>query len=397
MMNTSGTQIGRTTIAVAVAAAALSWTPAFAQSSVTLYGAVDDALTYVNNQKGHSNVYLRQGNLYASKFGLQGKEDLGGGTLAIFDLQNGFDLNTGALSSSGLMFNRQAYVGLQNARAGTLTAGRQYTPYYMFVGPLTGSSWLTGATGAHPGDIDGLDTTVRINNSLVYTSPSWGGLQASAMYAFGGIAGSTGLGQTYSGALRYLNGPITLALGYLRMDNAQRTTGFDPSSTGSFGVSALNTGYASANAVQHVAAAGNYTLGNLVLGLSYSNVEYQAGGHSLFHSTAVFNTYAALASYRFTPAFDVGAGVAYTAASKANGISSAARYAQYSLKEAYHLSKRTTLYALQAYQHASGQTLGSAGAGNIVDAAPSVGDSQNGTPSSTHAQFVGMFGIATLF
>ena len=397
MMNTSGTQIGRTTIAVAVAAAALSWTPAFAQSSVTLYGAVDDALTYVNNQKGHSNVYLRQGNLYASKFGLQGKEDLGGGTLAIFDLQNGFDLNTGALSSSGLMFNRQAYVGLQNARVGTLTAGRQYTPYYMFVGPLTGSSWLTGATGAHPGDIDGLDTTVRINNSLVYTSPSWGGLQASAMYAFGGIAGSTGLGQTYSGALRYLNGPITLALGYLRMDNAQRTTGFDPSSTGSFGVSALNTGYASANAVQHVAAAGNYTLGNLVLGLSYSNVEYQAGGHALFHSTAVFNTYAALASYRFTPAFDVGAGVAYTAASKANGISSAARYAQYSLKEAYHLSKRTTLYALQAYQHASGQTLGSAGAGNIVDAAPSVGDSQNGTPSSTHAQFVGMFGIATLF
>src|SRR5690348_11278817 len=106
MTNTYGTRIGRTAIAVGIAAAMLSWTPAFAQSSVTLYGAVDDALTYVNNQKGSSNVYLRQGNLYASKFGLQGKEDLGGGTLAIFDLQNGFDLNTGALSSSGLMFNR---------------------------------------------------------------------------------------------------------------------------------------------------------------------------------------------------------------------------------------------------------------------------------------------------
>ncbi|RDU95917.1 porin [Trinickia dinghuensis] len=382
---------------MAAAAAVFAWTPAFAQSSVTLYGAVDDAVTYVSNQKGHSNIYLRQGNLYASKFGLQGKEDLGDGTTAIFDLQNGFDTNTGALSSAGLMFNREAYVGLQNTRAGTLTAGRQYTPYYMFVGPLTGSSWLTGATGAHPGDIDGLDTTVRINNALVYTSPNWSGLQASAMYAFGGIAGSTGKGETYSGALRYLNGPITLALGYLRMDNAQQTAGFDTASTGSFGVSALNTGYVSAKAVQHVAAAGNYTLGNLVLGLSYSNVEYQAGARSLFGTTAVFNTYAALASYRFTPTFDVGGGVAYTAASKANGISSAARYEQYSLKEAYHLSKRTTLYALQAYQHASGQTLGANGAGNIVDAAPAVGDSQNGTPSSTHSQFVGMVGIATLF
>jgi predicted porin len=382
---------------MAAALAALACAPAFAQSSVTLYGAVDDAVTYVNNQKGSSNVYLRQGNLYASKFGLQGKEDLGGGTTAIFDLQNGFDLNTGAFSSSGVMFNRQAYVGLQNVRAGTLTAGRQYTPYYLFVGPLTGSSWLTGATGAHPGDIDGLDTTVRINSSLSYTSPNWSGLQASAMYAFGGIAGSTGKGQTYSAAVRYLNGPMTLALGYLRMDNAQQTAGFDSASTGSFGVSALNAGYVSAKAIQHIAAAGNYTLGKLTLGLSYSNVEYQAGGRSLFQSTAVFNTYAALAVYRFTPAFDAGAGVSYTAASKANGISSAARYAQFSLKEAYHLSKRTTLYALQAYQHASGQTLGSGGAGNIVNAAPAVGDSQNGTPSSTRSQFVGMVGVATLF
>ena len=392
-MKINSTQMGR----IAAAVAAFACAPAFAQSSVTLYGAVDDAVAYVNNQKGHSNVYLRQGNLYASKFGLQGKEDLGGGTMAIFDLQNGFDTNTGALSSSGLIFNRQAYVGLQNTRVGTLTAGRQYTPYYTFVGPLTGSSWLTGATGAHPGDIDGLDTTVRINNALVYTSPNWGGLQASAMYAFGGIAGSTGKGQTYSAALRYLNGPVSLALGYLRMDNAQQTAGFDSASTGSFGVSALNTGYVSAKAVQHVAAAGDYTLGNLTLGLSYSNVEYQPGARSLFGSTAVFNTFAGLAVYRFTPTFDAGAGVAYTAASKANGISSAARYEQYSLKEAYHLSKRTTLYALQAYQHASGQTLGSAGAGSIVDAAPAVGDSQNGTPSSTHSQFVGMVGIATLF
>ena len=392
-MKTTRTQLSR----FAAAAAALACAPVFAQSSVTLYGAVDDAVTYVNNQKGSSNVYLRQGNLYASKFGLQGKEDLGGGTTAIFDLQNGFDLNTGAFASSGLMFNREAYLGLQNVRFGSLTAGRQYTPYYTFVGPLTGSAWLTGATGAHPGDIDGLDTTVRINNALVYTSPNWGGLQASAMYAFGGIAGSTGKGQTYSGALRYVSGPVSLALGYLRMDNARQTGGFDPASTGSFGVSALNTGYVSARAIQHLAAAGNYTLGNLVLGLSYSNVEYKSGAQSLFGSTAVFNTYAALASYRFTPAFDIGAGIALTSASKANGISDAARYQQYSLKEAYHLSKRTTLYALQAYQHASGQTLGSKGAGNIVDAAPAVGDSQNGTPSSTRSQFVGMLGMAMLF
>ena len=47
------------------ASATLLASPAFAQSSVTLYGAVDDAIVYANNQKGASNVYLRQGNLYA--------------------------------------------------------------------------------------------------------------------------------------------------------------------------------------------------------------------------------------------------------------------------------------------------------------------------------------------
>jgi predicted porin len=380
------------------ASATLLAGPAFAQSSVTLYGMVDDAIVYANNQKGSSNVYLRQGNLYASKWGLRGVEDIGGGTTVIFDLQNGFDTNTGALASAGVLFNRQAYIGVQNPSYGTLLAGRQYTPYYLFVGPLASSNWLTGATGAHPGDIDGLDTTIRINNSLTYNTPNWNGLQASGMYAFGGVAGSTGKGQTISAALRYLIGSVNLAAGYLKMDNAQGTTGnFDPASTGSFGTSSLNAGYVSAKTLQHIAAAADYTIGDLMMGLTYTNVQYIAGGKSIFHDTAIFNTYGALATYRFTPAFDVAAAFSYTMASQANGITSAAHYQQYSLKEAYHLSKRTTLYAVQGYQRANGDTLGAKGAGNIVDASASVGDSQNSTPSSTNAQFVGMLGIALTF
>jgi predicted porin len=380
-----------------LASASLGSVGAFGQSSVTLYGVVDDSIAYVNNQKGHSNVYLRQGNLYASKFGLKGSEDLGGGTSAIFDLQAGFDPNSGAASSSGLIFNRQAYVGLQNQNYGTLTMGRQYTPYFLFVGPLASSSWLTGATGAHPGDIDGLDTTVRINSSVTYTSPNWNGLSASALYAFGGTPGSLGAGQSWSGAVRYANGSFNLAAGYLRLNNTGRTAGFDPSATGSFAASALNAGYVSARAVQNAAVAGTWTSGGLTLGLSYTNVEYLPGSYSAFRDTAVFNTYGAFAWYRMTPAFDMAAGYAATLASKSNGVTNAATYQQVSLKQAYHLSKRTTLYALQAYQHAGGQTLGATGAGDIIDAVPNVGDSQNSTPSSTRSQFVAMFGIAATF
>jgi predicted porin len=232
---------------------------------------------------------------------------------------------------------------------------------------------------------------------VTYTSPTYYGLSASALYGLSGIAGSPGKGQTFSGAIRYASGPIGLAAGYLRLDNTGLTNNFDPNATGSFAVSPVNQGFASARAVQNVAAAGNYTLGNLTLGLNYTNVEYLAGGKSLFANTAVFNTYGAIAAYRFTPAFDVAGAFSYTLASKSNGVTSAARYQQYSLRESYHLSKRTTLYALQAYQHASGQTLGAAGAGSIVDAVAVVGDSQNSTPSSTNKQFVGMAGITVTF
>lgn len=372
-------------------------TDAVAQSSVTLYGAVDDALVYANNQKGHSNVYLRQGNLAASKWGLTGTEDLGGGLAAIFDVQAGFDLNTGAASSSGLLFNRQAYVGLRSNTYGTATLGRQYTPYLLFVGPLSSSWALTGATGAHPGDIDGLDTTIRINNAITYTSPTYAGLQASAMYALGGFAGSTSKGQTFSGALRYTNGPVSLAAGYLQMDNAgtNTTSAFDPASTASFGVSALNQGYVTARSVRHAAVVGNYNFGSATVGATYTNVRYLPGNRAIFTDTAVFNTYGLVGIYRFTPTFDVAGGISYTLASRANGISDAARYQQYSLKEAYHLSKRTTLYALQAFQRSSGSTLDANG--HIVMANPAVGDAENSTPSSTRNQFVGMVGMTVLF
>jgi predicted porin len=63
------------------------------------------------------------------------------------------------------------------------------------------------------------------------------------------------------------------------------------------------------------------------------------------------------------------------------------------------LSKRTTLYALQAYQHAQGKSLVAAGSGatSIVDAVAVVGDSQNTSPSSGPSQFVGMVGIRHAF
>jgi predicted porin len=379
---------------VPFASMALS-TQAAAQSSVTLYGVVDNAFAYVSNQRGHSNFYMSQGNLQASKFGLLGAEDIGGGTKAIFRLESGFNSLTGAQSSAGLIFNRHAYAGLSNDRYGTLTLGRQYTPYFQMVGALGPTGVLTGATGAHPGDLDALDTTLRFNNSVTYTSPTIAGLAFSAQYGLGGVPGSVASGSNFSAAFRYDYKPFAVAVGYLKLRDIATSQ-----SLGSFAInSPVNSGYATAHSAQLLAAAARYTHDDLMVGVNYSNVQYAPGSRSLFASEAVFNTYGLISTYRFSPAVTVGAGYSYTRASKANGVSDPARYHQISLEQTYNLTTRTTLYAIQAYQLARGKSLIAAGSTgtSIVDAVAVVGDSQNATPSSGPSQFVGMVGLRHAF
>jgi len=76
-------------------------TTAHAQSTVTLYGIVDGGFTYTSNQGGKSNYQATAGSEQGSRWGLIGKEDLGGGNAAIFRLENGFNLQTGVASANG--------------------------------------------------------------------------------------------------------------------------------------------------------------------------------------------------------------------------------------------------------------------------------------------------------
>ncbi len=125
--------------------------PAFAQSSVTLYGIIDDSIVYQSSQTnlakstaGRSNVKMASGIWAGSRFGLKGAKDLGGGNKAIFQLESGFDINSGGQQFTNAMFGRQAWVGLTNPAYGTLTLGRQYTSYYTLLAPYSPTNWLTG-------------------------------------------------------------------------------------------------------------------------------------------------------------------------------------------------------------------------------------------------------------
>ena len=370
---------------------------AAAQSSVTLYGVVDLAIAYSSNQsvngQGHSNTYMNSGALAASKFGLAGTEDLGGGTQALFRLENGFAANNGTQNGvAGSFFNRQAYVGLSNKDYGQITMGRQYTPYFQYVAALGPTNVLTGAVGAHPGDIDAMDTTLRVPSSITYTSPVFGGFQAGAQYGLGGKAGGGSDGSSFSAGMRYDYQAFAWSAGYIRLKNVPTFKG----NTGDFANNApINSGYASADTAQIIGTAARYTFGKAMVGLNYSNVQYKPGAASAFTQSATFNTVGAIATYDLTPAFRWAIGYSYTVEKARNGISSPAKYHQVTMEQLYSLSKRTAFYAIEGYQRARGQRL--LANGTIGDAVASVGDSQNGTPSNGPSQFVGMVGIRHFF
>ncbi|AME24613.1 MAG: porin [Pseudomonadota bacterium] len=330
---------------------------AYAQSSVTLYGTIDAGVGYVKTSSGARWGFI-DGTLSGDRWGLKGSEDLGGGLKAIFDLENGFDIANGTLGQGGKEFGRQAFVGLTGDSWGTATIGRQYDPLVDMVQPITEDNYF-GSAFATPGDVDNYDNSLRVSNALKYVSPNFAGLQFEGLYAFSGLAGRTGQGYTYSGAVTYNNGPLGIAGGYFLATNPNPTAGafrdgWDPtSSSDAIFDGAINTGYATAKSLGIARGAIQYAIGSFTVGASYSNAQYKNDGASTFASTEKFNIGSAFVNYQMTPAMLLGAGYTYT---KASGDTSA-KYHQASLGADYSVSKRTDFYAVAAYQHASGTQL----------------------------------------
>lgn len=339
-----------------------------AQSSVTMYGIIDESIAFTHNNGGQNALQMVGGNLQGDRWGLKGSEDLGGGLKAVFQLENGFNPSNGKLGQGGLEFGRQAFVGLSSSNLGTLTLGRQYAPDTDLVQGITGDNY--GSIFATPGDVDNYDNDVRIDNAVKYTSPVIAGVQGEVLYGFGNVAGSVGSGRAWGAALAYTMGPVALAGSYQYYNGGNVLSGVRTYSGAGDSIynSIVNEGYSSASSVKIARVAGQYTIGPVVAGASFSNSQYTADAASTFTSTEKYNSAAAFAAYNFTPALTTAVGYSYT---KSSGDSSA-KYDQVSLTVDYNLSKRTDVYLCGAWQRASGTVRAPDGTG-IVDAQTSFG------------------------
>ncbi|WP_116149624.1 porin [Paraburkholderia sp. BL27I4N3] len=353
--------------------------PAYAQSSVTLYGIIDEGLMYVSNARVTSNgathsgriIGLSSGVLSGSRWGLRGAEDLGGKLQAIFVIENGYDPSTGKLNQGGLMFGRQAYVGLSSQTFGSVTLGRQYDASPDMVGYLAAGSQWAGYIGAHPGDLDNFNNSYRTNNDIKYTSPSWAGFRVEATYAPGGVAGDYTRNQNFSAGASYLNGPLTTGVAYVNVRNpnvgyfgANSQTTLTAATSNVSAGTPVYSGFASAHTYQNIAAAIAYQFGAATIGGTYANVRFSGLGDASsgpnttgYRGNAVFNSAEVSLRYQITPALLVGAAYNYTHGGSADfvgGSKEAATYHQGALGIDYFLSKRTDLYLIGVYQRALG-------------------------------------------
>ncbi|MDM0116246.1 porin [Variovorax sp. J22R133] len=227
---------------------------ASAQSSVTLFGVLDAAVSYYQTKSSfYSNTpppasfiipgdvkqskrAMSTSNHTGSRLGFRGTEDLGGGLAAGFWLEAGINNDTGAGTALGgaFGFNRRSTMSLSGG-FGEIRLGRDFVPTYWsdvifdpFANGGVGNT-LFGTIGANlavargPGStVSASDNYTRSSNSVGYfLPPSLGGFYGQLMYALPENTKSSGepqspsqKGRYYGGRFGYASGALDVAVAY---------------------------------------------------------------------------------------------------------------------------------------------------------------------------------------
>jgi len=211
---------------------------AYAQTNVSIYGAIDAGLRYQTDvdAAGRGQLTMGSGNSYSNRLGFKGEESLGDGLTARFRLESGFVSKSGALDNTkNVLFNRTAAVGI-GGKWGYIDFGRQYTigfrteyfldpfdHHYTGIVPLSSGAGTTlpeAATNAGLGASSSSGT--RFNNDVQYTG-TFGGLILRAEHALGEIAEDASKGSASAVGFAY-TGEHLLAAGVYTYK--QTATGF---------------------------------------------------------------------------------------------------------------------------------------------------------------------------
>ena len=281
----------------------------FAQSSVTIYGRLNDSIE--RQKTGDDSKTVLQNN--ASRIGFKGVEDLGGGLKAGFQLEHGFNADTGTQSQTAF-WARQSEVFLQSSTLGTLRLGRFTSEaYYATADYVSMHNHDTGTSS------DAFYNYIsRDQNKIAYRAPEFvKGLS---------LEGAVSLHEGTNGQ------PAATAT---ELDTSHA---YDFAANYTIGDLALGLGYAKNADDKQVAVRALYTLGDFTFGGYYQRAEY---GTSAAPQDGKVNVIRLSGMYVLGASeFHVNVG----AAGKFDDIDGTDSK-QFTLGYNYNLSKRTKVYA----------------------------------------------------
>ncbi len=293
-------QMKKTLIALAVLAASGA---AMAQSSVTVYGVADVWFGSTKALGAKRVTKLEDGGVSASRWGLMGTEDLGGGLKANFLLEQGLNLDTGT-DRTGSGFRRQAYVGLSGG-FGEVKVGNVYSAYDDISGAT--NSAFDSALSAVGGVFQSNNYSANPLNNLYYATPEFGGISGAVSYSLKEAA-NTGVRAFH---VKYNGGPVYAGLAY----QAQSPVGGGASD-------------------KYTRINGSYDFGPAKLLASYGKEKLAAGDDT--------NEYQIGVDVPLSGALTLSGGFA-SSKTKNAGVTQSKR-SGYGVALAYGLSKRTTVY-----------------------------------------------------
>lgn len=209
-------------LACAVAAAFATGAVA---AEVTIYGDVNTGFVYnytkVGDDASTNSFTMESGISGASRWGVKGGEDLGNGYSVSFDLQSGFDSDTGRMKYDRL-FGREVrltvagpFGELSFGRMGTMTSSAGTYDIFQGTADLFDGGWTSAiATSNFFYDV------TRADNMVTYATPTMAGVKGYVQYSFKVDNDATGTegknsSKRYAGVgVTYENGPLSLVAVY---------------------------------------------------------------------------------------------------------------------------------------------------------------------------------------
>jgi predicted porin len=333
-------------LAVAVAGAFIAPAAFADSSSVTIYGNVGMSIDRVDGGSGTTNTAEGRTRVSSnnSYLGFKGSEDLGNGLSAIWQLESAYAFDnqtrndTTNTDSVGAIGSRNTFGGLSSKTLGTLTLGNQESPMKTSIAKLD----QFGNTIADYRGLMGPNT--RIENSILYASPSFSGFDVKVGYGARNEAGndtSTSVKNPsyWSSSVSYNNGPIFGAIAYENEKIVTSAVAFAAAAGTSTGTTQVNA----ADTKQRTVRLGfGYDFGAGKVGLGYNTTKLN---NNLTGASTKVNGWLLSGSFNVSKAVVLKAQFQHDSDTKGNATASEGAK-QWTIGADYILSKRTKVYAL---------------------------------------------------